>query len=243
MDKVPAFLEKFPGNRRSLNKLRSRLRSARAIAFVGAGASAALYPLWTGLLDLLAAEAVELGDASRADRAAWLQIAERQPLRAASAIKAALGSTRLAQLIDHIFGRKFGIDGRAFTSVHSAIVQLPFRGLVTTNYDPSLLEARHDIRPEMGATGWGVWRQDDAVRAWLTGDVFRSDTTPILFAHGIHNWSESIVLTYEDYSNAYKPGLFSRCVESLWAQHNLVSLGSGFPIHILTLLRKNSPRS
>ncbi len=67
------------------------------------------------------------------------------------------------------FGPRKGPDGRRYTPTHAALLRLPFRGYVTTNYDPALEFARAELRPESLSTGtpnWGVWR---------TGEVFADD--------------------------------------------------------------------
>jgi len=66
-----AIMSELPGNEFVLRQLRDLVASGRAIAFVGAGASAGLYPLWTGLIHKLANEAVDRGLATEADRAFW----------------------------------------------------------------------------------------------------------------------------------------------------------------------------
>ena len=64
---------KIPGNESAFEKLKEIVDSREAIAFVGAGASAGLYPLWTQLLLLLADQAVDCGLATEADREFWLR--------------------------------------------------------------------------------------------------------------------------------------------------------------------------
>ena len=54
------------GNRAVFEELIELLRSEKALAFVGAGASAPLYPPWDGLIEKLAADAQRLGIAEEA---------------------------------------------------------------------------------------------------------------------------------------------------------------------------------
>jgi hypothetical protein len=51
----------YPGNDHALDRLREIVGSGQAIAFVGAGASAGLYPLWGELIRLLISEAERRG--------------------------------------------------------------------------------------------------------------------------------------------------------------------------------------
>lgn len=62
----------IPGNEHAFERLRDAIACGEAIAFVGAGASAGLYPLWTGLIRRLADETVKQGMAVAADRDFWL---------------------------------------------------------------------------------------------------------------------------------------------------------------------------
>jgi hypothetical protein len=95
---------RIPGNRSALGRLRELLDAERPIAFVGAGASAGLYPLWGELLAELAEVAVERGLASDADCAAWRRIAAINPQQAARGIRDALGQ----QLYGEVLRRRFG---------------------------------------------------------------------------------------------------------------------------------------
>ena len=63
----------IPGNQHVLERLRELLDSGQAIALVGAGASAGLYPLWSELIRRLAEESVTRGLAKEEDRDFWLK--------------------------------------------------------------------------------------------------------------------------------------------------------------------------
>src|SRR4051812_28899796 len=84
-----------PGNAYSITHmvecLRNRDRHRRPIAFIGAGASAGLYPLWLQLLTDLGNNAVEQGKATEGMRQAWMAKAKDDPPAAATRILAVLG--------------------------------------------------------------------------------------------------------------------------------------------------------
>lgn len=217
-----------PGNNHVLKRLRELLAAGQSIAFVGAGASAGLYPLWGGLLAHLADEAMNRGLASEADRAQWLRIAAVSPQQAVRGIKERLGRQTYGDVLRRIFGYRIGDDGNPFTPTHQLLLELPFRGYATTNYDPGLLEARRVARPEVAATGYATWQDSDQVRRWLTGEVFQEHGCPILYAHGVFERSDTIVLGAGEYREAYREGLFQRLVAKLWSQEHLVFVGFGF---------------
>ena len=62
------------GNRPVFETLVSILKAGKAIAFVGAGASAPMYPLWGKFIELLADHAVNEGKAEERDAKRWLQV-------------------------------------------------------------------------------------------------------------------------------------------------------------------------
>ncbi len=169
-----------PGNEHALEELRDLIRSGRGLAFVGAGASAGLYPLWGELLGQLAGEAVRRGVATEAEHAYWIG-SSTDPADAVAGIRKYLSPSILGVKLREIFRPKAGPDGRRFTLIHEAVLRLPFRGLVTTNYDPGLLEARLSVRPDVAASGYATWADDDLVRLWLTGEIFDEQGCPILF--------------------------------------------------------------
>ena len=65
--------EKYPGNQAVYDRLIERLAEASALAFVGAGASFPLYPLWDQLIGQLADEPFRRGLGTEADKTYWLR--------------------------------------------------------------------------------------------------------------------------------------------------------------------------
>jgi tetratricopeptide (TPR) repeat protein len=203
------------------------VKGGEAIAFVGAGASAGLYPLWGELIEQLANQAVLRG-ALDADRNFWISNAYRFPDDVVDGIKGALDPGTFAELLRDIFRTKAGADGNCFTQVHGALALLPFKGYITTNFDPGLLEARLRLRPDSRATGFGTWRDPDVVDRWRNGSIFREQPCPLLFAHGIYERSDTIVLGAAEYREAYRAGPFRRLFEAIWKQRRLVFVGFSF---------------
>ena len=213
------------GNRHVLDRLRALTESRRAIAFVGAGASAGLYPLWPELVRLLIGEAAKRGLATDADRATWERLAEARPQQVVRGVREHLGPQVYGAVLRELFGLR---SDPPHTEVHGLLVRLPFRGHVTTNYDPGLLEARRLLRPDVPATGYATWRDHDALRAWHTGEAFGDRACPVLYAHGVFERSDTIVLGAGEYREAYRPGPFRELVRALWSREHLVFVGFGF---------------
>jgi hypothetical protein len=228
MPPVPDFVDSIPGNRHAFERLRQLLASGEAIAWVGAGASAGLYPLWGQLVGTLIDETARRGLASDEDRAYWRNLAGSRPQQVVRGIKDKLGDQTFRAILRDLFGRKLTADGRTFTATHAAIVRLPFRGIVTTNYDPCLLDARLDLRRDVRETGYATWKDQDPVWDWRRGALFGPGRLPILYAHGIHERSDTIVLGVNEYRDAYAPGAWRELFEQLWSTARLVCIGFGF---------------
>jgi hypothetical protein len=217
----------IPGNEHAFHRVCELVTSRDATAFVGAGASAGLYPLWGELIRQLADHAASRG-APDADREFWINNSYRSPDAVVDGIKHAVDPGTFAELIRNIFRAKAGADGNYFTRMHGALIRLPFNGYITTNFDPGLVEARLQLRPDSRATGFGTWQDPDVVDSWQSGRIFREQPCPLLFAHGIYERSETIVLGAAEYRKAYQTGPFRRLFESIWRQRQLVFVGFSF---------------
>jgi len=220
---------KLPGNQPVFKDLQQLLAEKKAIAFVGAGASAGLYPLWGEFIGKLADYAVEQGKAEPKDRDRWKADRASTPQQRVNTILRKLGEDPYRQFLRETFAPRYGGDGKRYTPIHATLLRLPFRGYVTTNYDPALEFARMDLRPGCLTTGTPTWQDDDEVHRWLTGDVFEPDgACPILWLHGYWQRPAGIVLNQGEYGTAYRQGLYRKTFERLWEQDHLVFAGFGF---------------
>jgi tetratricopeptide (TPR) repeat protein len=226
----------IPGNSYAMKRLKALIQNGSSIAFIGAGASAGLYPLWSELLRALIQAVMERGLASKEDSRYWLKNIGLRPQQVARAVRAKLGDSTFGEQIRSIFGPKRSPSGAYYTDIHGRLVKLPFRGLITTNYDPGLLEARLSLRPDVRATGYATWKDPDTVQRWLTAEIFKEEQLPILFVHGIYQRSDTIILGVSEYRHAYGHGLYKRLIEKLWSQENLIFVGFGFSDPWLTFI-------
>jgi tetratricopeptide (TPR) repeat protein len=225
---VPDPITSIPGNTAVLERARQHIAAGEAIAFVGAGASAPLYPLWDSLIRTLLGEALERGLVNEADRDYLASVAARSPQQAVRGIKERLGRPLYGALMRDLFSPRSGADGKRYTSTHGALLRLPFRGYATTNYDPGLLEARLDQRRDVSATGYATWQDPELLQGWLDDSAFGPGARPILYAHGVWERSSTMVLEAGEYRSAYRPGMFRELVRKLWSQERLVFVGFGF---------------
>jgi hypothetical protein len=151
------------GNRPVFETLVSILEAGKAIAFVGAGASAPMYPLWGKFIELLADHAVNEGKAEDKDAKRWKADTTSNPQQRVNVILRKLGEPLYRNFLRVTFGPRKGPDGRRYTATHAALLRLPFRVYVTTNYDPGLEFARAELRSESLSTGTPTWEDDDEV--------------------------------------------------------------------------------
>ncbi len=217
------------GNRAVYERLQTLMSEGSAMAFVGAGASFPLWPLWPQLIEALADEPVRRGLADAADKAQWLRAAGQKPLHVAARIHDRLKDNFYHTFLYETFKDRVGADGLGYTPAQAALVRANFKALVTTNYDAGLVEARRVLRPDIRDTGFAVWNQNFQIDRWASGDLFRDGSQcPILFAHGHFADPPGVVLDSDSYHRAYRNTPYRRLFENLWTQEHLVFVGFSF---------------
>ncbi len=173
------------------------LSERRMLLFVGAGLSSELgYPLWNGYLDALQKE---LG-AQVPHTHDLLERAER--------IKQAFAEAkRRDDYLAHI-QQTFGPTKKLpYTQLQLALVRLGFRGVITTNFDPSLenaLSAQNLAAGRPGCTALDLGEP----RPFGIFDFLRlaghgPTTEFVLHLHGVHDHPERVVLAASDYRERY----------------------------------------
>jgi tetratricopeptide (TPR) repeat protein len=189
-------------NAPGLTALRSHLESGQAVAFLGAGASAPLYPLWGGLIgELVDAAASRL---SPAEVTTCLELASSSPDAVVEIVRRSLGTGVFREVLRQVLrARSDPVTGRSWTEVQELVCRCAFKAVVTTNYDPGIVNARMRVRPGASGTGFTTWEDELGLDEWRTGDVFGEDELPVLFAHGQHNRPDTVVLATTEYRRAY----------------------------------------
>lgn len=217
------YIKSFvPGNELVFNELSPLLGSEKAIAFLGAGISAEIYPLWIQFLRDLVQHGIDVGKVGWEKSSYLKDEIHRSPLVAASLIKDAIGKQDYYQMIKSVFGRrKSKITGKYYTRLQASIIQMPFQKFVTLNYDPGLTEARAAL--VNGATTSYILGNQTEVYDLISD----SSKTAIAHLHGRFDVQESIVLNYEDYRMAYKRDAYRRTLETLYTSNRLIFIGFG----------------
>jgi tetratricopeptide (TPR) repeat protein len=230
-----AYLAALPADQRAalervnapgLAALRGYLGSGQAVAFLGAGVSAPLYPLWDGLIkQLVEAASARLGE----QEAVTLGVLARQrPEAVVEIVRQQLGDAQYYEVLREVLRVRTDAEtGRSWTGVQELVCRCAFLAVVTTNYDPGIVNARMRVRPGASATGFATWQDELALDRWRTGDVFGEDELPVLFAHGQHNRPDSVVLATTEYRRAYQ-GKLSHVLGQLMDAGHLVWAGFSF---------------
>jgi hypothetical protein len=208
-----------------LTALREYLSSGQAVAFLGAGASRPLYPLWDGLIgELIDAAADRL---TPKEAATCRALAYDSPEAVVEIVRRGLGPGVFREVLRRVLRvRTHPESGRSWTPVQEMVCRCPFKAVVTTNYDPGIVDARMRVRPTASATGFMTWEDELGLDRWRTGDVFGEAELPVLFAHGQHNRPDSVVLATTEYRRAYA-GKLPQVLARLMDGH-LVWIGFSF---------------
>ncbi|MDQ3763878.1 MAG: SIR2 family protein, partial [Actinomycetota bacterium] len=209
-----------------LEHLRGYLASGEAVAFLGAGASAPLYPMWSELItELVDAAAHKL---SPEQAGTCRALAAQSPEEVTEILRRQLGAAEFREALRQTFRVRTDPDsGRTWTPVHELVCRCAFKGVVTTNYDPGIVDARGRVRVQATVTGFASYTDDDAMDRWRTGDVFKGGELPVLFVHGPYSQPEHIVLATTEYRKAYT-GKLSQVLARLIDAGHLVWIGFSF---------------
>jgi hypothetical protein len=234
-DSQPGYLTGLPSAQRDVLEnvngpgmaaLQGYLSSGQAVAFLGAGASSPLYPLWQGLIAQLV-DAAE-GRLSAEQAATCLALARQSPEEVVEILRRQLGSAAYREALRQALKvRTDPESGRTWTAVHELTCRCPFKGVVTTNYDPGIVDARMRVRTRASATGFTTWTDELGLDRWRTGEVFGDAELPVLFAHGYHNQPDTVVLATREYRRAYQ-GKLSEVLGRLVDEGHLVWIGFSF---------------
>lgn len=243
------YLAGLPADRRAvlarvnapgLAAMRSYLSSGDAVAFLGAGVSAPLYPLWAALIgDLVGAAAGRLtGEQVATCRA----LAGSAPEEVVEIVRRSLGSPAAyhAVLREVLRVRTDPVTGRSWTGVQELVCRCAFRAVVTTNYDPGVVDARMRVRPGASATGFMTWQDELGLDEWRTGRVFGGGELPVLYAHGVHSHPDSVVLAASDYRRAYA-GKLAGVLERLADGGHVCWIGFSFADQRLAAILREVP--
>ena len=201
--------EIFTSEERDENTERERelielVASGEAILIVGAGSSIRVgYPDWPGLLKELEDLSNRLVDGFQPHE----EKRANDPLIYAEVLKSCIsgargGLERYYALLEDLFSPK----DPPYEDLHKRLVLLPFRGILTTNYDTVLEAALSEIEPSSAYDNSLIIDHDSAGRVREFLMAMNNDkrmTQRIAHLHGKFYPASSIILSIEDYERAY----------------------------------------
>jgi hypothetical protein len=213
-------------NEPGLTKLRKYLTAADAVAFLGAGVSVPLYPLWVDLIRQLVEAAADRLTGQEAETC--YALAKSSPEEVVEILRRSLGVGAYREVLRQVLGAKTDeVSGRTWTPVQELICRCNFKGVVTTNYDPGIVDARMRVRTWLSVTGFTIWDDELALDRWRSGRIFGDTELPVLYAHGYFNKPDSVVLATTEYRRAYE-GKLAKVLAGLVDREHLVWIGFSF---------------
>jgi tetratricopeptide (TPR) repeat protein len=222
-------------NEPGVNALRRYLYEGQAIAFLGAGVSAPLYPLWVDVIAEMIDHAASRGlTPERA--AACRALARDRPDAVVELLRRHLGEAHYRAALRETFRVRRDADtARTWTPTQELVCRCPFRAVVTTNYDPGIADARIRVRTHAISTGFTTWTDELGLDRWRSGDVYGDAELPILYAHGHHNQPDTIVLATTEYRRAYA-GKLAHVLANIVTSAHLVWIGFSFADQRITTI-------
>ena len=207
------------------------IASGEAILIVGAGSSRRVdYPDWPGLLQELENVANRWGDGFKPDTVKC----EDDPLAYAEDIKSYIceqknGLKRYYASLEQLFEFK---DSRC-KDFHRRLVLLPFRGILTTNYDIVLEVALNEVGQPSTPDNSLVINKDSAgqVDKFLRGLSDAGAPCRIAHLHGRYDYPQNIILSSNDYQKAYGLAAYKDISELKFLGANQVQRGTEWTLH------------
>jgi hypothetical protein len=216
---MESWLEEGSANEAAFEALATALSDGNAIALVGAGSSARVgFPLWTALLERLATAVAHAEPRAKSLLEALAQ--ETDLLWKAEELRRLLGD----DAYHHLVRTTFGPEEAKSDEFHKELVCLPFRHVLTTNYD-AVLEQAHvaAFRTRPVAFTWNEAANMRELVQRIGDDAYGRR---YLYLHGRFDQPEDTILTERDYSARFLragdtlPKLFA-----LLATQRVVSVG------------------
>ena len=189
------------GRKRELIEL---IVSGEAVLMVGAGSSARVgYETWNGLLEKLEELAIQCGEGFETDNLKRKEKALEYAEEIKSHIRENINDLAIYYNLLYEF---FEPKSPNYDEFHRLLVDLPFRGILTTNYDTVLEAALGVIDPGPASDNFLVIDESSAARVHeflMSMNNDRRMTKRIAHLHGKFDPAASIILTIEDYKRAY----------------------------------------
>ncbi len=217
-------------NEENEKKLIELITSREAILFVGAGISKIIgYPIWNELIEILERNAQEKIRFSSETFDFRKDNLTEDNLNYASRLKKFLGKERYSSLIHQTF------DDKECDEAHLRLLELPFKAILTTNYDQTLEIALSKIfkSHDNSLVIDNSFSNREILKFFQSLNYGFDGIKKIVHLHGIFKQIDTIVLCQEDYIKKYSSDdpnsdswtLHKRIIWALMATRRLVYIG------------------
>ena len=132
---------------------------------------------------------------------------------------------------EYFSSRKSDTTKGNYIQLHKLIAQLPFRAIVTTNYDPGIWNAFLAYRKDACAT---LQLLGMVKTPFISGGAviyLKRACVPFSIWHGSWTYPSTIVLDSDRYRAVYNADYFDKMFKDLWEQKSLIIIGYGYLIH------------
>lgn len=184
-------------NTQAFDALIDAFSSRRMIGFVGAGSSKRLgYPLWQELIAEMKSEVTKTRPRALED--CKLIDQETDILFRAEEYKGFLVESQFEDIISRLFRPK---PNRNFDDFHIKLVELPFKHIITTNYD-SILESAHVYTMKKPPITLD-WTEEKKLEKLVRSFASEGTDRHYVYIHGRYDKISSIILGEKDYKKLY----------------------------------------
>ncbi|MGQ0714553.1 MAG: SIR2 family protein [Gemmatimonadaceae bacterium] len=210
----------------AFSHLATCVAGGKAVALVGAGFSARVgYPGWDSLLEAMEQRLSRVREKVDSTHKGTTQHLPSNLKRFDDVLwrgeeyRDRLGETEYFAMLTEAFGAAPGTD-----PVLDALVRLPFRHILTTNYDEALEITHH--RLGLPAPKCVNWADDEAVLRLMFSFLEHEPERYLIYLHGCISDPPSIVLTDRDYAKRYlRSDAAVRKLFAIFAMQRIVIFG------------------
>lgn len=212
-----------------LDDIISYLKRGKLFLFAGAGLSKlAGFPLWDELLKRFAEAYCKLPNAKPEIKEAMPSLEKHRKLDVIDHLYEA-GKQDYVNILKNFFGRQ-GL----FDNTHKLLLELPFAGYITINYDRCFEDCctQHNLKRSLLDTGWFCYPPNQFIRNPNPIVNLKTQNPYLLHMHGCIMANEridldNIILRNDQYDQFYEKNDMNEIYNN-WVYENTLFLGTSF---------------
>jgi hypothetical protein len=210
----------------------------KVICFVGAGANIQYAPSWTQLIERLLNSAINRGIFNEEEVQSIKQIFGDDLLAIFDIIKRRADNNFISEFLIKQFP-----ENNDVSDIYKKIIDLPFDGYITTNFDLGLSTAREAAGFRNPLTAVGSYQNGDYLNKWLNAEIFNHHK-PILYCHGMVSNPDSVILGHNGFAQIYSGNSkWRKLFQHLWQNYTIVFVGFSFSDPYINVLFRHTLES